>query len=48
MFPYSEQGALNTLFKNAEVITTEYLDEGTLVYAWVDERTKGMLSKFIK
>ena len=48
MFPYSEQGALNTLFKNAEVITTEYLDEGTLVYAWVDERTKGMLSKFLK
>ena len=48
MFPYSEQGALNSLYKSSEVINTEYTDDGTLVYAWVDEKTKGMLSKFLK
>ena len=48
MFPYSEQGALNILYKSSEIINTEYTDDGTLVYAWVDEKTKGMLSKFLK
>lgn len=48
MFPYSEQSALNSLYKSAEIITTEYKDDGTLVYAWVDEKTKGIFSKFLK
>jgi GTP-binding protein HflX len=48
MFPYSEQSALNSLYKTAEIITTEYKDDGTLVYAWVDEKTKGIFSKFLK
>ena len=48
MFPYSEQSALNTLYNSAEIISTEYTDEGTLVYAWVDQKVKGMLSKFLK
>ncbi len=48
MFPYSEQAALNSLYNTAEIISTEYTDEGTLVYAWVDKKTKGMLSKFLK
>ena len=48
IFPYSEQGALNSLYKVAEIISTEYMDEGTLVYAWVDAKTKGMFSKFLK
>ena len=48
MFPYSEQGALNSLYNNAEIISTEYNDEGTLVYAWVDEKSKGMFAKYLK
>ena len=48
MFPYSEQSALNSLYNKAEIISTEYTDEGTLVYAWVDGKTKGMFSKFLK
>lgn len=48
MFPYSDQGALSTLHNVAEVISTEYTDEGTLVYAWVDEKAKGMLGKYLK
>ena len=48
MFPYSEQSQLNALYKNAEIISTEYTDEGTLVYAWVDSRAKGMFSKFLR
>lgn len=48
MFPYSEQSALNSLYKSAEIISTEYTDNGTEIYAWVDEKTKGMFSKFLK
>ena len=48
MFPYSEQSALNSLYNCAEIISTEYTDEGTLVYAWTDTKTKGMFSKFLK
>ena len=48
LFPYSDQGALNTLYNCAEIISTEYTDDGTLIYAWVDEKTKGMLGRYIK
>ena len=48
MFPYSEQSALNSLYRMSEVINTEYTDDGTLVYAWVDEKAKGMFAKFLK
>ncbi|MBQ7225797.1 MAG: GTPase HflX [Clostridia bacterium] len=48
MFPYSEQSQLNALYRNAEIISTEYTDEGTLVYAWVDSKAKGMFSKFLR
>ena len=48
MFPYSEQSALNSLYRMSEVINTEYTDDGTLVYAWVDEKAKGLFAKFLK
>lgn len=48
LFPYSEQSSLNSLYKMAEIISTEYQDEGTLVYAWADEKIKGIFSKFLK
>lgn len=48
MFPYTDQKSLNTLYNMAEIISTEYTDEGTLVYAWVDERAKGTFSRYLK
>ena len=48
LFPYSEQGALNSLYNLAEIISTEYIDDGTLVYAWADDKVKGMFSKYLK
>lgn len=48
LFPYSEQGSLNTLYKMAEIISTEYRDDGTLVYAWADDKVKGMFARFKK
>ena len=48
LFPYSDQGALNSLYNCAEVISVEYKDEGSLVYAWVDDKAKGMFSKYLK
>ena len=48
IFPYSEQGMMNILYKNAEVKNIKYIDEGVLVEACVDEKTKGTLKKYLK
>jgi hypothetical protein len=32
----------------AEVISSEYTEEGTSIYAWVDEKTKNKFSMFKK
>ena len=48
VFPYSEQGMMNILYKNAEVKNVKYIDEGVLVEACVDEKTKGALRKYLK
>lgn len=48
LFPYNEQSALNSLYKLAEIRSTKYVDEGVLVEAVVDEKTKGMLKRFLK
>ena len=48
LFPYSEQGMMNILYKNAEIKNTKYVDEGVLVEACVDEKTKGALKKYLK
>ena len=48
IFPYSEQGMMNILYKNAEVKNVKYIDEGVLVEACVDEKTKGTLKKYLK
>ena len=46
--PYNEQGVLNTIYSLGEVISVEYLDDGVLVYAWTDEKARGILSKYLK
>ncbi|MBO5374549.1 MAG: GTPase HflX [Clostridia bacterium] len=48
LFPYTEQGALNSLYNYAEIKETKYIDEGVLVEAVVDSKTKGMFKKFLK
>ena len=48
LFPYTEQGALNSLYKSAEIKNVKYIDEGVLVEAVVDSRAKGMFKKFLK
>jgi GTP-binding protein HflX len=48
IFPYSEQSALNGFYKNAEILRTEYSDDGTFVEAWVDKKTLGTYKRFLK
>lgn len=48
LFPYTEQGALNSLYKLAEIKNTMYIDEGVLVEAVVDAKTKGIFKNFLK
>ena len=48
LFPYSDQGQMNILYKNSEIKTTKYVEEGVIVEACVDEKTKGILKKYLK
>ena len=48
LFPYTEQSSLNLLYKQAEIKTTKYVDEGVLVEAVVDAKTKGIFKRFLK
>ena len=47
-FPYMEQKSLSSFYNVAEIIETSYCDEGTVVEAWVDEKTEGQYKRFIK
>lgn len=46
LLPFGEEGALNTLYKNATVLSVEYTDRGTEVVALADEKITGMLSRY--
>lgn len=48
LFPYAEQGQMNILYKSSEIKSTKYVEEGVLVEACVDEKTKGILRKYLK
>ncbi len=48
VFPYAEQSMLSAFYKSAEVLATSYNDEGTVVEAWVDEKTRGKFEKYLK
>ena len=45
--PNAEQGALNTLYKNAVVEDVEYGPEAVKVTAVVDNKVRGMLAKYL-
>lgn len=47
LFPYTKQSELNQLYQLAEIISTEYVDNGTKIYAWVDTKTKNKFSAFL-
>ena len=48
LFSYDAQSSLNSLYKGYSVSNAEYIDEGVLVKAVLDEKGKGMYSRFIK
>ena len=47
LIPNAEQSALNVLYRYAEVISTEWRDDGVCAEAVVDARVKGMLSEYL-
>lgn len=47
LFPYDKQGAVNNLYENATVVSTEYVDAGVLVDAIVDAKCYGMYENYI-
>ena len=48
LIPYAEQGKVNQLYQVAQVIETEYLDEGVLVTARVDAKALGQYAKYMR
>ncbi len=47
LFPYTNQSELNQFYQNSEIISTEYTNNGTKLYAWVDEKNKNKFSMFL-
>ena len=47
IIPYSEQGALDQLYKLASVEEVDYGAEGTIVTAMADARARGTLRKYL-
>lgn len=46
-FPISEQGSLNVLYEQAEVISVDWQDDFVYAEAVVDAKIKGMLSRYL-
>ncbi|MBQ8545894.1 MAG: GTPase HflX [Clostridia bacterium] len=47
LFPYTKQSELNQFYQYAEIINSDYTDNGTRIYAWVDEKAKNKFSMFL-
>lgn len=47
-FPFNMQSAVDYLYRNATVISTEYTENGTLISAYVTEKEIGLYSLYIK
>ena len=47
LFPFDKQGAVNNLYENATVVSTDYIESGVLVEAIVDEKCYGMYENYI-
>ena len=46
-FPFNMQSAVDYLYRNATVISTEYTENGTLIKAFVSDKEIGLYSKYI-
>ncbi len=46
LIPHSESAALNILYKNATVESTDFLESGVEIIATVDRRTQGLMKKY--
>ena len=47
-FPADKLGLINTLYRDANVLDTEYTENGAIVKAVCDSKTAGQLARFIK
>ncbi|MBQ7399547.1 MAG: GTPase HflX [Clostridia bacterium] len=47
LFPFDMQAAVNNLYENATVVSTEYIESGVLVEAIVDEKCMGKYENYI-
>lgn len=47
LFPFDKQSAVNNLYRNSTVVSTEYIDSGVLVEAIVDEKEYGLYENYI-
>ena len=47
LFPYDKQGAVNNLYENATVLSTEYAEGGVIVEAIVDAKCYGLYENYI-
>ncbi len=47
LIPFSAHNAVNTLYKSATVLSTEYLNDGTKVEALVDDKTLGRFRDYL-
>lgn len=47
LFPFNDQGSLNTLYGKATVLSVEYTEEGTVAEALSDAKIRGILKKYI-
>jgi len=48
VFPYTEQGVLSAFYGCAEILNTAYNDVGTIIEAWVDDKTIGKYEKYLR
>ncbi len=46
LFPFDKHSAVNNLYSNATVVSTDYTDDGVLVEAIVDEKCYGMYKAY--
>ncbi len=46
LFPFDKQGAVNKLYEQSTVVSTDYTDEGVLVEAIVDEKCYGINKQY--
>ncbi len=47
LFKYNDRSLIDILYKNAVILETDYTDEGVIIKASVDKKTKGMLGKYL-